>query len=195
MRAGSDLRDCLVLQHRQLQIGELGGSGGRRRRRQRIGGRRRHVHSWYSWSRFLRDRCIWGCGCVCLRSLRLCAPACGFFAFLRICATFLRIYALLFDLLPLCAIPCRAVPPRGERAILISQLYHILVQAGVRLCMLDHRVHRENSYARSRAHNGTVSKKFKTSQTYLILVPLSEKRHRLYPHEIPEVLQGLVLRL
>ncbi len=27
------------------------------------------------------------------------------------------------------------------------------------------------------------------------MVPMSEKRHRLYPHEIPEVLQGLVLRL
>jgi hypothetical protein len=28
-----------------------------------------------------------------------------------------------------------------------------------------------------------------------ILVPLSEKRHRLYSHEIPEVIQGLLLRL
>jgi hypothetical protein len=27
------------------------------------------------------------------------------------------------------------------------------------------------------------------------MVPLSEKRHRLYPHEIPEVIQGLILRL
>ena len=27
------------------------------------------------------------------------------------------------------------------------------------------------------------------------MVPLSEKRHRLYPHEIPEVIQGLLLRL
>ena len=28
-----------------------------------------------------------------------------------------------------------------------------------------------------------------------IMVPLSEKRHRLYSHEIPEVIQGLLLRL
>ena len=28
-----------------------------------------------------------------------------------------------------------------------------------------------------------------------VMVPLSEKRHRLYPHEIPEVIQGLILRL
>jgi hypothetical protein len=27
------------------------------------------------------------------------------------------------------------------------------------------------------------------------MVPLSEKRHRLYKHEIPEVIQGLFLRL
>ena len=27
------------------------------------------------------------------------------------------------------------------------------------------------------------------------MVPLSEKRHRLYPHEIPEVINGLLLRL
>ncbi len=27
------------------------------------------------------------------------------------------------------------------------------------------------------------------------MVPLSEKRHRLYRHEIPEVIQGLILRL
>jgi hypothetical protein len=27
------------------------------------------------------------------------------------------------------------------------------------------------------------------------LVPLSEKGHRLHPHEIPEVIQGLILRL
>jgi len=27
------------------------------------------------------------------------------------------------------------------------------------------------------------------------MVPLSEKRHRLYPPEIPEVIQGLILRL
>jgi hypothetical protein len=27
------------------------------------------------------------------------------------------------------------------------------------------------------------------------MVPLSEKRHRLHPHEIPEVIQGLILRL
>ncbi len=27
------------------------------------------------------------------------------------------------------------------------------------------------------------------------MVPLSERRHRLYPHEIPEVIQGLILRL
>ena len=27
------------------------------------------------------------------------------------------------------------------------------------------------------------------------MVPLSEKRHRLYPHEIPEVIQGLFLCL
>jgi hypothetical protein len=27
------------------------------------------------------------------------------------------------------------------------------------------------------------------------MVPLSEKRHRLYSHEIPEVIQGLLLRL
>ena len=27
------------------------------------------------------------------------------------------------------------------------------------------------------------------------MVPLSEKRHRLYPHEIPEVIQGLILWL
>ena len=27
------------------------------------------------------------------------------------------------------------------------------------------------------------------------MVPLSEKRHRLYPHEIPEIIQGLILRL
>ena len=27
------------------------------------------------------------------------------------------------------------------------------------------------------------------------MVPLSEKRHRLYKHEIPEVIQGLLLRL
>jgi hypothetical protein len=28
-----------------------------------------------------------------------------------------------------------------------------------------------------------------------IMVPMSEKRHRLYPHEIPEVVKGLRLRL
>jgi len=28
-----------------------------------------------------------------------------------------------------------------------------------------------------------------------IMVPLSEKRHRLYNHEIPEVIEGLRLRL
>ncbi len=27
------------------------------------------------------------------------------------------------------------------------------------------------------------------------MVPLSERRHRLYPHEIPEVIEGLRLRL
>lgn len=27
------------------------------------------------------------------------------------------------------------------------------------------------------------------------MVPLSERRHRLYPHEIPEVVEGLKLRL
>jgi hypothetical protein len=27
------------------------------------------------------------------------------------------------------------------------------------------------------------------------MVPLSEKRHRLYSHEIPEVVEGLILRL
>jgi len=27
------------------------------------------------------------------------------------------------------------------------------------------------------------------------MVPMSEKRHRLYPHEIPVILQGLILRL
>ena len=27
------------------------------------------------------------------------------------------------------------------------------------------------------------------------MVPLSEKRHRLYPHEIPEVINGLILHL
>ena len=27
------------------------------------------------------------------------------------------------------------------------------------------------------------------------MVPLSEKRHRLYSYEIPEVIQGLILRL
>jgi hypothetical protein len=27
------------------------------------------------------------------------------------------------------------------------------------------------------------------------LEPLSEKRHRLHPHEIPEVIKGLILRL
>ena len=27
------------------------------------------------------------------------------------------------------------------------------------------------------------------------MVPLSERRHRLYPHEIPEVIHGLILRL
>ena len=27
------------------------------------------------------------------------------------------------------------------------------------------------------------------------MVPMSEKRHRLYNHEIPEVIQGLLLRL
>ena len=27
------------------------------------------------------------------------------------------------------------------------------------------------------------------------MVPLSERRHRLYPHEIPEVIYGLILRL
>ncbi len=27
------------------------------------------------------------------------------------------------------------------------------------------------------------------------MVPLSEKRHRLYKHEIPEVIKGLILRL
>jgi hypothetical protein len=26
-------------------------------------------------------------------------------------------------------------------------------------------------------------------------MPLSDKRHRLYPHEIPEIIQGLILRL
>jgi hypothetical protein len=28
-----------------------------------------------------------------------------------------------------------------------------------------------------------------------IMVPLSERRHRIYEHEIPEVIKGLVLRL
>lgn len=27
------------------------------------------------------------------------------------------------------------------------------------------------------------------------MVPLSERRHRLYSHEIPEVIEGLILRL
>ena len=27
------------------------------------------------------------------------------------------------------------------------------------------------------------------------MVPLSEKRHRLYPHEVDEVINGLILRL
>jgi len=27
------------------------------------------------------------------------------------------------------------------------------------------------------------------------MVPMSEKRHRLYSHEIPEIIQGLILRL
>jgi hypothetical protein len=31
--------------------------------------------------------------------------------------------------------------------------------------------------------------------TERILVPLSERRHRLYSHEIPEVVRGLKLRL
>ena len=30
---------------------------------------------------------------------------------------------------------------------------------------------------------------------FLLMVPLSERRHRLYKHEIPEVVKGLVLRL
>jgi hypothetical protein len=29
----------------------------------------------------------------------------------------------------------------------------------------------------------------------MVMVPLSERRHRLYPHEIPEVIEGLRLRL
>ena len=32
-------------------------------------------------------------------------------------------------------------------------------------------------------------------RTLFITVPLSERRHRLYSHEIPEVIEGLVLRL
>ncbi len=34
-----------------------------------------------------------------------------------------------------------------------------------------------------------------TAHTGIIMVPMSEKRHRLYPNEIPEVIQGLILRL
>ena len=30
---------------------------------------------------------------------------------------------------------------------------------------------------------------------HILMVPLSEKRHRLYPHEIPEIIQGLFLHL
>ena len=30
---------------------------------------------------------------------------------------------------------------------------------------------------------------------HISMVPLSEKRHRLYPHDVPEVVEGLKLRL
>ena len=34
-----------------------------------------------------------------------------------------------------------------------------------------------------------------TAHTRIIMVPMSEKRHRLYEHEIPEMIEGLRLRL
>ena len=34
-----------------------------------------------------------------------------------------------------------------------------------------------------------------TRRSNIVMVPLSEKRHRLYKHEIPEVIRGLILRL
>jgi hypothetical protein len=39
------------------------------------------------------------------------------------------------------------------------------------------------------------SQTLKLPSNLVLLVPLSEKRHRLYSHEIPEVIQGLLLRL
>ena len=42
--------------------------------------------------------------------------------------------------------------------------------------------------------NGTIVEKF-IWYTTKVMVPLSEKRHRLHSHEIPEVEEGLRLRL
>ena len=43
--------------------------------------------------------------------------------------------------------------------------------------------------------NGTVRERFFWYRTQEITVPLSERRHRLYSHEIPEIIEGLRLRL
>jgi len=43
--------------------------------------------------------------------------------------------------------------------------------------------------------NGTINEKFIKYRTLFITVPLSERRHRLYRNEIPEVIEGLRLRL
>ncbi len=43
--------------------------------------------------------------------------------------------------------------------------------------------------------NGTIKEKFIKYRTLFITVPLSERRHRLYSHEIPDILEGLRLRL
>jgi hypothetical protein len=68
-----------------------------------------------------------------------------------------------------------------------------MVVPTLRRCQM---VRGELSFARAHVnHIGTISGSLITSQSLKLLVPLSERRHRLYPHEIPEVMWGLRLRL
>ena len=43
--------------------------------------------------------------------------------------------------------------------------------------------------------NGTIMERFIRLKTCFVVIPLSEIRHRLYSHEIPEIIEGLRLRL
>ena len=47
----------------------------------------------------------------------------------------------------------------------------------------------------SALYNGTIIQWFLCYQSYKIMVPLSEARHRIYQSEMSEVIQGLRMRL